>query len=255
MAEPITEDQIKRGYRLHPLAPIYRLNPTTAVKMCASKSEAETMKFVRDNTSIPVPEVYNAYVEEKTGNSVIVMEFVEGQNLDKAWANYTKAEQAHVVAQLRGYVDELRRFRGDFIGSINGTACHDQFFCDDPEGYGPYKTEADFNQGIVKAMRTLGPSGFLDWRCTVFLGAMKGHDIVLTHGDLDPRNILVQGDKVVAILDWELSGYYPEYWEYCKALQRPVWEGAWSRSQAAEMFLQPFHAELAVIWTTNDILY
>jgi hypothetical protein len=38
---------------------------------------------------------------------------------------------------------------------------------------------------------------------------MKDHDIVLTHGDFDPRNILVQGDEAVAILDSEMSGYIP----------------------------------------------
>jgi hypothetical protein len=26
----------------------------------------------------------------------------------------------------------------------------------------------------------------------------------------------VQGDKVTGIIDWELGGWYPEYWEYVK---------------------------------------
>lgn len=41
---------------------------------------------------------------------------------------------------------------------------------------------------------------------------MNGHEIVMTHNDFDPRNILVQGSQVVALLDWELSGFYPDYW-------------------------------------------
>ena len=55
------------------------------------------------------------------------------------------------------------------------------------------------------------------------VAALKGHAIVLTHGDMSPRNIIVQGTKVVALLDWEMAGYYPEYWEYTKALYRPAW--------------------------------
>jgi thiamine kinase-like enzyme len=44
--------------------------------------------------------------------------------------------------------------------------------------------------------------------------------IVFMHGDLRPANIIVtttSPNKIVAILDWEQSGWYPDYWEYCKA--------------------------------------
>lgn len=68
------------------------------------------------------------------------------------------------------------------------------------------------------------------------IGALRSsmgddHRIVMTHGDLHPRNIMVsweqdQSDeetremelKVTSILDWDLAGWYPEYWEYLKAL-------------------------------------
>jgi hypothetical protein len=44
--------------------------------------------------------------------------------------------------------------------------------------------------------------------------------ITFTHDDFCPPNILLPlGAKpvVVAILDWGQSGWYPWYWEYCKA--------------------------------------
>ncbi|KAF2757601.1 hypothetical protein EJ05DRAFT_501132 [Pseudovirgaria hyperparasitica] len=44
---------------------------------------------------------------------------------------------------------------------------------------------------------------------------------VFTHGDIRPANIIVrQGEdltwKVVALIDWETSGFYPSYWECVK---------------------------------------
>lgn len=44
---------------------------------------------------------------------------------------------------------------------------------------------------------------------------------VFAHADLRPANIMVNlredGDwEVVAIIDWESSGFYPEYWETVK---------------------------------------
>lgn len=51
--------------------------------------------------------------------------------------------------------------------------------------------------------------------------------ITFTHGDLHRSNILVSLEdpaQVVAIVDWEQSGWYPEYWEYCKADAFTGWE-------------------------------
>ena len=57
--------------------------------------------------------------------------------------------------------------------------------------------------------------------------------IVFTHDDISPPNILVsQGPKprVMAVIDWCQSGWYPAYWEYCKArnvgLQKPFFDKA-----------------------------
>jgi aminoglycoside phosphotransferase (APT) family kinase protein len=50
--------------------------------------------------------------------------------------------------------------------------------------------------------------------------------ICLTHGDLNLANILVlrspDGSQisVSGIVDWEQAGWYPDYWEYCKAHDR-----------------------------------
>jgi aminoglycoside phosphotransferase len=46
--------------------------------------------------------------------------------------------------------------------------------------------------------------------------------IVFTHNDITLPNIMVTRDstpKVAAIIDWAQSGWYPAYWEYCKAKQ------------------------------------
>lgn len=65
---------------------------------------------------------------------------------------------------------------------------------------------------------------------------------VFTHGDLNPFNILVNGDRVVGILDWEFSGWYPYYWEYTSA-----WHGNKTRQGCQGMihqFLDQYPIEL-----------
>lgn len=44
--------------------------------------------------------------------------------------------------------------------------------------------------------------------------------VVFTHGSLHPRNIIISAGpkpRVVSILGWEQAGWYPAYWELCKA--------------------------------------
>ena len=257
MARRVSPEDLAKAVRLKRFSPVYKIDPKTIVKTgdIVRMAEAETMKFVRANTLIPVPEIYNAYQDESTGYVVILMEFVEGESLDTAWEKYTSAEKDSVVLELRGYMDQLRQFKGSFIGSIDGTLCNDQYFCDNLSKSGPFQSEDEFNQAIIMALKKDRPYTFVDWICDVWLDIMKGHEIVLTHNDFDPRNILVQGAKVVAILDWELSGFYPEYWEYCKALRRPEWEGSWIGSRAVDRILKPYYKELSVVWNTNEVIY
>ncbi|MGG6498963.1 UNVERIFIED_CONTAM: phosphotransferase, partial [Bacteroidetes bacterium 56_B9] len=67
-----------------------------------------------------------------------------------------------------------------------------------------------------------------------FVESLPTHDIVLTHSDFHPRNIIVRDDKVVAILDWELAGFYPAYWEYVKANYLPNWDDVWVKERVTD---------------------
>ena len=96
------------------------------------------------------------------------------------------------------------------------------------------------------------------------------HKIVITHGDLhrDPlKNHSTQylGQAiyqisnhrvtVTGIVDWEMCGWYPEYWEYVKALNSitiggdfgdwwshlPSNIGVWPKEHAVDMMLSRWH--------------
>lgn len=46
--------------------------------------------------------------------------------------------------------------------------------------------------------------------------------VVFTHNDLVAVNIIISAGpkpRVLAIIDWGQAGWYPAYWEYCKARQ------------------------------------
>jgi thiamine kinase-like enzyme len=49
---------------------------------------------------------------------------------------------------------------------------------------------------------------------------------VLTHADLNMSNILVHDGKIVAIIDWELAGYYPWWVEIYTSYNHAISEAA-----------------------------
>ena len=54
------------------------------------------------------------------------------------------------------------------------------------------------------------------------VGLHSGHFVsMFTHGDLTLWNVMVRKGKIAAIIDWECSGWRPDYWEYTKAQYNP----------------------------------
>lgn len=91
-----------------------------------------------------------------------------------------------------------------FIGSLNKQPLNDIYVADYPELAGPF-------QG-ANALQQFQDACGIDIRDDV--------PIVFTHDDLLAPNILLSpgpSPKVAAVIDWGQAGWYPAYWEYCKA--------------------------------------
>lgn len=80
---------------------------------------------------------------------------------------------------------------------------------------GPFNNEEDFNATIADAY-TSKSKGHVD---SYIRGTLNSHNhsIAFTHGDLRRANIIVKDGRLAAIIDWELAGWYPTYWEFARA--------------------------------------
>jgi len=247
----VTEEELMSFYPFTYLTSPLSLNSGDVVRM----AEAKAMQLVREKTTIPVPEVFNAYTDSATGLGYIVMEYVKGDVLCDVWDSYTAEQKADGIGQLRGFCEQFRAIKGTFIGSVDRTACEDQLFTDELGAYGPYENETELNAGLIKARKNSRETPWTEKICEMSNAVLKGHRIVLAHGDFAPRNILVNGSKVVAILDWELAGFYPEYWEHAKAVWREAWQEWWLKDHAVDQIMDPYLAELAVVLHTRDNIW
>ncbi|EHK18400.1 uncharacterized protein TRIVIDRAFT_68424 [Trichoderma virens Gv29-8] len=71
------------------------------------------------------------------------------------------------------------------------------------------------------------------------------YNIRFTHGELSPKNIIVQNSKIVCILGWDSGGWYPEWWEYVKFFEaRTAPENQDWYDYARDIFVETFPNEL-----------
>ncbi|GAD92600.1 predicted protein [Paecilomyces variotii No. 5] len=224
-------------------------------------AEAEALHLVSTRTMIPVPKLLSAYILDGVG--YIIMSYEEGESLENYWDRVSRMEQDRILAHLNDYVRQMRDIKGDFIGGLDGSPCRDGIFeagYGDYQkySYGPYQSEEDFNEGIVQALKDRPPPELLareDEPDSIFftseyilyqtVRALKGHEIVFTHGDLHTSNILVRSDGTPVIVDWGLAGFWPEYWEFYRAMFNPPWRASWDRM--VERIIPPYYVEYSIM--------
>ncbi|PYI10649.1 phosphotransferase enzyme family protein-like protein [Aspergillus sclerotiicarbonarius CBS 121057] len=226
-------------------------------------AEAEAMHLVSTRTNMPIPKLLSAYILD--GTCYIVMSYEEGEPFDKYWDRTSEPERQNALGQLQDYVAQLRTMKGDFIGAIDSSPCRDGIFeggwgAYDRYSYGPYASEELFTEGTIQALQDRLPPHLRGNRAdsesrfsndehilyqTVRQLKTMGHSIVFTHGDLHPGNMHVRSDGTVVILDWGLAGYWPDYWEYYRAMFNPPWRRSWDRM--VEKFDPPFYIEYAIL--------
>ncbi|KAI0882914.1 kinase-like protein [Annulohypoxylon maeteangense] len=213
-------------------------------------TEAATLQFVSKNTSIPVPRVQCSFVFRN--RTYIVMDRIKGDPISNVWLKLTEADRDSILLQLRHMLQELRAIApppGTGVESCVGGSLRDPRMTRSSPRFGPFKTIEDFHYWLRGGLQLKDfPSGFpdcdeQDWDDFKEMAIRQDTpwpSPVFTHADLNPSNILVRGGQVVGIVDWEVAGWYPSYWEFTSAcyLQIPDWDAT------VPKFLDPFPNEL-----------
>jgi len=171
-------------------------------------TEATTQMMVREQLQgqVPVPEVFGW--TEDGGQTFIYMSLIEGETLQQRWGDMNKDERRAICVELKHVVKAWRALKPNrhdlYIGSLGNQRLNEIFLASHPELAGPF-------QGTNAVEKFHHACGI----------AISGETtIVFTHGDLVPPNILLSpgpNPKLAAVIDWGQAGWYPAYWEYCKA--------------------------------------
>ena len=199
---------------------------TERIRKYGTHQEWRIMDAIGRNTRIPVPRVFTKGCDMATGQHWFEMENVRGVPLDEAWDHLSDENRLSVQTQLSEILDELRNIGTDIVPP--SPLLTDAFFlprCRDAENrYASVKTPAQFIDRLAATLERTASVYQPAWTTQVvrmLRNLPTDEPLVFTHGNLEPRNILL-GEMdghvyIAAIVDWAQAGYYPAYWEYVKA--------------------------------------
>lgn len=190
-------------------AVVTELGPGYVIKRGSrvSRNEAAAMRLVKSHTNNPIPSLFSAvfYMVGDKENGSIAMEKIDGVTLESVWQDYDDVEKAHMCQEIWRTVEQLR--------SISKP----------PEFSHLYQCGADSspsNDVLLKDMQS-PPRPILDddalrariyeryyhyWG-RLYEGTLpemlpRSTISVFTHGDLTPRNIIVNQNSITGVVDW-----------------------------------------------------
>ena len=214
--------------------PVSRFAPGILVKFGRDHdAEVRALQFIHGRLSVRTPRVLHhapftdAVVEPwdwMKGVWYFFMEECPGVPLGTVIDRMSSTEFDHVADQILIILNEMRSYPSKALGSVTGGPYNNRFMpfpWHPPHAFPSTKEYLDHYRDMF--LEFCGP----EYVEELFSCFPMDSQVRFTHGDLLPHNILVDGSKITAIIDWETTGYYPEFWEYCRmhdpGLMTPAW--------------------------------
>ncbi|RGP60212.1 phosphotransferase family protein [Fusarium sporotrichioides] len=217
-------------------------------KPAAIISEGQCLWAVRHFLpDVPVPEVYGW--TEENGVAFLYMEYIDGATLEDRWVSLTSTEKEGICRELKTIItniSHLRQAPGDqFIGNINRGSLRDMVFTGTNfPPVGPLSLVTELHDCMSNMFKWPAKARHPNLDLADMIDPYRkllpdDCPIHFTHADLNPVNIMVSKDspcRLMAIIDWEQSGWYPAYWEFFKAEMTVKWDSEW-RAEYLPKFL------------------
>ncbi|KAI9787651.1 MAG: hypothetical protein M1839_000182 [Geoglossum umbratile] len=180
------------------------------------EDEAQGMEIARQ-LGIRVPNVKRT-VGTSDDEGIIIMERIHGTILEDLWAQIGWVMTIRLAFQLRYAVRRLRSLTSLTAGSLFTGECR-SFWLNDR-----YKLPAHSTPDAIASFIKFWSSFTSKRRKSPESAKSKSNQknylpplptsLVFTQHDLAPRNLLVDKQGHLWLLDWEYSNWYPVYFEY-----------------------------------------
>ncbi|KAI4113919.1 MAG: hypothetical protein LQ338_008093 [Usnochroma carphineum] len=191
---------------------------------CTLGNDYMTQQFLRDQPSLNIPLVKEMRRLSGPTDKIhfTLMSRAQGVSLDSVWATLTAEQKSGIKDQLADILRQIRRFTAPRPQKIDGSPLDDVVVATCARRHPPtckkvgYTTHdwfeslaEELRQGLRWVHKTNDPAVIEEKLQELKDNFPKGEPYVLTHGDLNLSNIIVNDGRIEAIIDWEMAGYFP----------------------------------------------
>lgn len=174
------------------------------------------MEYIARNTTIPIPRLLDVFTVN--GKLHIVQERIRGPILEDVWHRLSPEEQQSCIMQTKDYLDQLRALEPphpERVQAIDGSGIMDTRLSSD-DVWGPFDNHHEFHRFLNHDIFRGHPKKFPEVQESLAKVAGKKYRTVFSHGDFGPHNMILRNGTVF-VIDWEMAGWTPEYWDYIRA--------------------------------------
>ncbi|KAJ5771644.1 hypothetical protein N7520_002173 [Penicillium odoratum] len=175
--------------------------------------ESINIAFLAERTSIPIPEIMEAWEEEDM--SFKMSRRIPGQNLDEAWPILSEEDRERIAKQMADYLIQLRGLQSTRMESLDEKPLYHAFLFGSYYGtpHEPMSSDEEFWNQMALALSHVPEEIRLRLRERMPTAATY----TFSHTDLTSVNIMVENGNLSGIIDWEGAGIYPVWWEFACA--------------------------------------
>ncbi|CAM1501737.1 Fc.00g037210.m01.CDS01 [Cosmosporella sp. VM-42] len=225
---------------------VTQLAPDVVLKEGAKvrPNEEMALQLVREHApSIPVPQVYRSWFgESRYGDAIgrLYMALVPGECLTAVWDSLDNTNKERISRDIWGLVGKIRavprpaNMESSSCCTTDGSPIWDPLLGDNNDPTPPLPDDAALRARIFARYVRYNGLSYVDGKDLPSM-LPRSRKSVFTHGDIAPRNIMVdKSGQILGLIDWESAGWYPDYWEYA-SMMKPSgdydWQGWMDRTK------------------------
>lgn len=169
---------------------------------------------------LSVPKVHRTFTADIPGimdgeivkGHFIIMDYVPGLTVEECWDSLELSQRQSVADQVAAMIEKMQltplKLPPGPIGRAEGQEFQGPLFTDN--GAGPFATLQDLEDWCNHKIDVCIRFKQLSRRAPRF----KFRELVLTHQDIAPRNLILDAQGKVWMIDWGVAGVYPPGFEH-----------------------------------------
>ncbi|KAH6953010.1 kinase-like domain-containing protein [Fusarium avenaceum] len=213
------------------------------------KSEVATIRYLKQHTSIPVPEIYlqDLDPENDVGAAFVLMERLPGRHLYKTWDDMSLDKKKVAVSEIASIIVQFASLGFDKIGCLTQDGLGPILSPCYKEPQGPFDSTLTYLESFISPDTVESPELaqlFQQIRREVAISVHRENAVYLKppfafiHTDFDAQNMLFlespdgSGPKLTGLIDFEFAHTGPLYYLY----EYPIFiqDVSWSKHLYAE---------------------